>query len=81
LDGCLALTKREHRVRFPAGAPHPGTGSLMAGRPSTRRPGTAGPAAGSAWSGYAALRWPAAPSECDADRAEGSADRGTRGLL
>jgi hypothetical protein len=31
LDDCLALTTRVHRVRFPAGAPSPGSGSRMIG--------------------------------------------------
>jgi len=31
LDVCRPLTKDEHRVRFPAGAPHPRVGLLMAG--------------------------------------------------
>jgi hypothetical protein len=30
LDVCLALTKRVHRVRFPAVAPHPKVGLLVA---------------------------------------------------
>ena len=31
LDGCLSLTTGVHRVRFPAGAPDPRVGLLMAG--------------------------------------------------
>ena len=31
LDVCWSLTKTVHRVRFPAGAPHPRVGLLLAG--------------------------------------------------
>lgn len=41
LDGRPALTKRDLRVRFPAGAPHPGAGSLWLVT-TIERPGTVG---------------------------------------
>jgi len=57
------------------GAP-PGYRAADGRSSSTKRPGTAGPAASSAWSGSARCVGRPPPSECDADRAEGSADRG-----
>src|SRR5579872_5475622 len=42
LDGRPALTKRDLRVRFPAGAPHPGAGSQWAGQPRLSDPAPSG---------------------------------------